>query len=304
VARVESKAIRPTVFIKGLAMGAADVVPGVSGGTVAFITGIYEELIDSLCQVNVAALKLLLAGRIGQCWQAINGTFLATLFAGILVSVFSLAKLISWVLTHHPKIIWAYFFGLILFSVFMLTRQARVFSRYNFIFFLAGAGFAYALTEVTQMAISPSITFVFISGAIAISAMILPGISGSFILVILGMYQYIIEAVKLIDLPILAVFSLGCMTGLLSFTHLLSWLLHRFREATFAVLIGFMLGSLNKVWPWKVLSDSRAEINVMPAEYQALTLSDPQISSVLTALVMGILTVYLIDRVSNDQPTK
>jgi len=110
--------------------------------------------------------------------------------------------------------------------------------------------------------------------------------------------------VKLIDLPILAVFSLGCMTGLLSFTHLLSWLLHRFREATFAVLIGFMLGSLNKVWPWKVLSDSRAEINVMPAEYQALTLSDPQISSVLTALVMGILTVYLIDRVSNDQPTK
>ncbi len=285
-----------------MAMGAADVVPGVSGGTVAFITGIYEELVDSLCQVNRTALKFFFKGQFLQFWNYINGTFLASLFAGIFLSIFSLAKLISWVLVEHPKIIWSYFFGLILVSVIIMIRQTRLLTMLNFILLILGAFFAYQITRLTSIAINPSTTFVFISGAIAICAMILPGISGSFILVILGMYQYIIEAAKLFDVSILLVFLMGCITGLLSFTHLLSWLLHKFREATFAVLIGFMLGSLNKVWPWKVPVDLRLEVNVLPAEYQHLAQTDPQLIPVLIALVMGIMTVYLIDRMSNGRP--
>ena len=300
----QGKGFRPSVFVKGMAMGAADVVPGVSGGTVAFITGIYEELVGSLSKADLTAVKLLLKGQVSAFWTYINGTFLATVFAGILLSIFSLAKIISWVLVNHPKIIWSYFFGLILVSVFMLAKQANLFSLRNALVLFLGAWFAFEITRLTQVAIAPSTTFIFLSGAIAICAMILPGISGSFILVLLGMYQYIIEGVKSLDVSVLGVFILGCIVGLLSFTHLLSWLLSRYRELTFALLTGFMAGSLNKVWPWKITNTSQIEQNVSPFEYQSITQAEPQIVLAIAALVMGILTVYLIDRVGNDQSTR
>ncbi len=224
------------LFVRGMAMGAADVVPGVSGGTIAFISGIYEELIDSLRAADGTALRLLLALRIREFWQHLNGGFLALVFGGILCSIFSLAKLISWGLATYPHIIWAYFFGLIAASVIYIARHAGLSAYRNLLALVLGAALAYSLTLLTQVNLNPSLAFVFVAGAIAICAMILPGISGSFILVLLGMYQYIIAAVKELDGSVLIIFALGCISGLLSFSHLLSWLLHRFHQLTLAVL--------------------------------------------------------------------
>ncbi len=290
------------LFVRGMAMGAADVVPGVSGGTVAFITGIYEELIESLGAANMTAVKLLLGLRIKDLWQHLNGNFLVLVFAGILFSIFSLAKLISWALITFPHIIWAYFFGLIAASVIYIARHAGLRDARNLIALVLGAAVAFSLTQLTQVAVNPSIGFVFVAGAIAICAMILPGISGSFILVLLGMYQYIIAAVKELNGAVLVVFALGCISGLLTFTHLLSWLLRRFHQLTLAVLTGFMVGSLAKVWPWKHLRDDgngAREFNVWPNQYELLHQQDAQLLLVLLTLCLGIATVYTIDRFGN-----
>lgn len=286
-------------------MGAADVVPGVSGGTIAFITGIYEELIDSISAANLHALRLLLKGKLVQIWQQINGNFLLLVFGGIITSILSLAKLISWTLENHPKMIWAYFFGLILASVIFIGKQSRLFEWRNMLMFLIGAGVAYVITGMTQVQLSPTYPIVFVSGAIAICAMILPGISGSFILLLLGMYQTIIAALKDFNGTLLGVFVLGCITGLVSFTHLLSWLLHRFHSLMLALLTGFMLGSLNKVWPWKQQvsgAEGVGEQNLWPGDYQIVAQADPQVTIVIVALVFGLLTVYLINHVGNGKP--
>ena len=258
---------RVGLFFKGMGMGAADVVPGVSGGTVAFITGIYEELINSLTSFNLQAVKLLLSGNLKAVWQHVNATFLLVLFGGILTSIFSLTKFISWALSNHPKLVWAYFFGLILASVVAIGRQIT-FSRWsNALMFTIAAWVAFEITRLTTVQTSPTQIFFFFSGAIAICAMILPGISGSFILLLLGMYQPVIDAVHNFNGLVLGTFALGCVTGLLTFTHLLSWLLRRFHAATLAALTGFMMGSLNKVWPWKVQLQGAADSNVLPSQY-------------------------------------
>jgi len=290
------------LFCKGMAMGAADVVPGVSGGTIAFITGIYEELIDSISAVNLHALKLLVTGKFSQAWAHINGTFLLLVFSGILVSVISLAKLISWILDNHPKIIWAYFFGLILASVVLIGRQVRLTDWRNLLFFMMGVVAAYVITGMSMISIAPTSFTVFAAGAVAICAMILPGISGSFILVILGMYQPIITALKDFNASVLSFFVLGCITGLLSFTHLLSWLLHRYHGMMLALLTGFMLGSLNKVWPWKQMTEISGRLqeqNLWPSEYLAVVQADPQLMLVLLMLVFGVWTVYAVNYVGN-----
>lgn len=291
------------LFFKGMGMGAADVVPGVSGGTVAFITGIYEELINSLTSFNVQAVKLLLSGNIKALWQYVNATFLLVLFSGILTSIFSLSKFISWTLNNHPKLVWAYFFGLILASVVLIGRQIKFSQWSNVLMFVLAAWLAFELTLLSGVATTPSLLFFFVAGAIAICAMILPGISGSFILLLLGMYQPVIEAVHNFNGLILATFALGCGSGLLSFTHLLSWLLRRFHAATLAALTGFMLGSLNKVWPWKVQLEEAIESNVWPSQYHALTHSDPQLAGVALALCLGLLTIFVIDRASYGKPS-
>jgi len=293
------------LFIKGMAMGAADVVPGVSGGTVAFITGIYEQLIGALGSIDVTALTLFFSGKLALFWHHINGRFLVTLFGGILFSIFSLAKLISWVLEHHPKIIWAYFFGLIVASAITIGKQIRLTYWRNLAALMVAALLAFSLTRITQIQVEPTLGFVFISGAIAICAMILPGISGSFILVLLGMYHTVIEAIKSLDGSLLLVFAAGCVTGLLSFTHLLAWLLRNFHGLTLAVLTGFMLGSLNKVWPWKyqeLLPGGIREHNLLPNQYQAMQQADPQLFAVLIALILGLATVYIINRAGNGKP--
>lgn len=293
-----NKPNRIGLFFKGMAMGAADVVPGVSGGTVAFITGIYEELINSLTSFNIKAVKLLLSGNIKAVWQHVNATFLLILFGGILTSIFSFTKFISWALNTHPKLVWAYFFGLIVASVVLIGRQIK-FSQWSSVAaFVVAAWLAFELTRLSSVSTTPSQLFFFVAGAIAICAMILPGISGSFILLLLGMYQPVIEAVHNFNGLILGTFALGCLFGLLSFTHFLSWLLRRFHAVTLAALTGFMLGSLNKVWPWKASLEGTVDSNVWPSQYQLLTHSDPQMSGVVLAVCLGLLTIFIIGRAS------
>jgi len=294
-----SKPFRISVFFKGMGMGAADVVPGVSGGTVAFITGIYEELINSLTSFNLGALRLLFSGRIKALWQHVNATFLLILFGGILTSIFSLTKFISWALINHPLLVWSYFFGLILASVIAMGRQINFKRWVNALMFVLAAWLAFEITRVSGVQTEPTTLFFFFAGAIAICAMILPGISGSFILLLMGMYQPVIDAVHNFDGLVLGTFAVGCAAGLFSFTHLLAWLLKHFHAATLAALTGFMLGSLNKVWPWKVQLQEAVDSNVGPAQYQAMTQADPQFLGALLMLALGLLTVFLINLTNN-----
>jgi len=294
-----NKPFRISVFFKGMGMGAADVVPGVSGGTVAFITGIYEELINSLTSFNLGALKLLFNGKIKALWQHVNATFLLILFSGILASIFSLTKFISWALISHPVLVWSYFFGLILASVIAMGRQINFKHWVNALMFVLAVWLAFEVTRVSGMQTTPTTLFFFFAGAIAICAMILPGISGSFILLLMGMYQPVIDAVHNFNGLVLGAFAAGCIAGLLSFTHLLSWLLKYFHASTLAALTGFMLGSLNKVWPWKVQLQEAVESNVWPSQYQAITQVDPQIAGVLLMVALGLLTVFLINLTNN-----
>lgn len=290
---------RISLYFKGMGMGAADVVPGVSGGTVAFITGIYEELISSLTSFNINALKLLFNGKIKALWQHVNATFLLVLFAGILTSIFSLTRFISWALTNHPVLVWGYFFGLILASVFVMGRAINFKQSVNVLMFVFATWLAFEISRISFMQTSPSVMVFFFAGAIAICAMILPGISGSFILLLLGMYQPVIDAVHNFNSLVLIVFAAGCAVGLLSFTHLLSWLLRHYHAATLAALTGFMLGSLNKVWPWKAQIEGALTGNVWPWQYQSIMQADPKIVSVVLMAGLGLLTVYLINLGNN-----
>ena len=238
--------------LKGIGMGAADVIPGVSGGTIAFIVGIYGELIDSIKRIgSSAALRLLFTFRLGAFWQAINGNFLLAIVAGIGISIFSLARLVTYLLVHQPVLVWAFFFGLVLASTWFVSREVTRWDAKSLAGFVAGAVAAWFITVMTPAETTSALWFIFLCGAIAICAMILPGISGSFILVLLGKYFYIMEAVKTLNLPVMLVFAAGAAIGISLFSHALSYALHRFHNVTIAVLSGFMLGSLNKVWPWK-----------------------------------------------------
>lgn len=288
------------LYAKGIAMGAADVVPGVSGGTVAFITGIYDELLRSIAAIPNAAL-VLLRGRIAEAWKIANASFLLTLFAGILTSVFSLARLITYLLEHHHIPVWSFFFGLILVSVHLVAREIQRRNLSRLLSLALGVAFAYWITVAAPMQWSDSEISLFFAGAIAICAMILPGISGSFILVLLGLYPVVLGAVKAMDVGILLSFAAGALLGLLSFARLLSWVLRRWRDLTLAFLTGLMLGSLNKVWPWKETltwrTDSHGESvpllqqNLLPGSYGELTGQDPQLLLALVVAGAGIALV-------------
>ncbi len=240
-----------SLFLKGMGMGAADIIPGVSGGTIAFITGIYEELITSIKAVDLEALKLLGTGKILPFWEKVNGRFLVVLLSGILVSLISLARLIHGLLQDHPIQLWSFFFGLIVISAFVVGRDIRKWSAMVIICFMIGCIVAFLITKVVPAETPDSMPVIFLSGAIAICAMILPGVSGSFILVVLGKYTFILNALKEFDLGVLLVFASGCLLGLVTFTRLIGWLFKKYRDITIAILAGFMIGSLNKVWPWK-----------------------------------------------------
>lgn len=297
------------LFLKGMGMGGADVVPGVSGGTIAFITGIYEELLNSISKIDVDAVRLLLKFKLREFWVHINGTFLIVLLSGILTSVFSLATIITYLLEHHPISIWSFFFGLIIISAVLVAKEIK---EWNWLVILAaiiGIAIAYFVTVASPSQTSNSLIFVFFSGAIAICAMILPGISGAFILLLLGKYTYIFTALKEFNFPVIIVFGLGCITGLLSFSRVISWLLKNYYNTAVALLAGFMIGSLNKIWPWKIPTSYRinseglqvplTEKNVAPTAYMELTGNDPLILQAVLFVLVGIVLVIVIERVGS-----
>ena len=301
---------RLMLFFKGMAMGGADVVPGVSGGTIAFITGIYDELITSLKAFDIKALQLLRHGELLPLWKKVNGNFLAVLFSGILISIVSLAKFIIFALENYPIQIWSFFFGLIVISAILVLREVR---RWNWlvpVVVFLGIIVAYLITSMAPKSTPDNLFFVFASGMVAICAMILPGISGSFILLILGKYESIIRAIQERDFVTLVVFAGGCATGLLSFVRLLSVILNKYRNLTIAILSGFMIGSLNKVWPWKLALTFRLnrhgeqvplmERSVMPAEYLRVTGEDPRLFEALLFAALGIFLVVIIEKIAHQ----
>lgn len=263
-----------SLVFRGMGMGAADVVPGVSGGTIAFITGIYEELINSIKGINLKAIKLFFTGRWLSFWKQINGNFLLAVFAGIAISVLSLARVLEYLLEHKPILIWSFFFGLVLASSYVVSRKITRWQYPKIVALVAGIGIAFYITSVTPTTTTDASWFVILSGGLASCAMILPGISGSFILLLLGKYSFALHAVNeriILDLLLLGV---GAVTGLILFANLLSWLLKKYHDITIAVLVGFMIGSLNKIWPWKetletILVDGElrplVEKNVLPS---------------------------------------
>ena len=239
------------IALKGIAMGAADVVPGVSGGTIAFISGIYQELIETINAINLKALKTLKDEGVKAAWRAINGNFLISLLSGIGLSVITLAQIIKWLLENKPVMVWSFFFGLVLASIYFVGKQVSKWNFKHIMVLILGALVAYYITIMPAMGGNNSLLFFFVSGALAICAMILPGISGSFILVLLGAYKPVLEALHTKDLKTIALLMLGAVVGLLTFSRLLKWMFDHHKDTTLAVLTGFIIGSLNKIWPWK-----------------------------------------------------
>ncbi len=297
---------KPQVWLKGIFMGMADLIPGVSGGTIALITGIYEELIFSISAIGKNSFNCLRKGQLNCFWQRINGNFLFSLVAGILTSVLLFSKLIAYSLQHYPVAVWSFFFGLIAASVIFVLKQAGKIPMSMTLIFLLGGLIAYWITSLAPEQHHPSLIFVFISGAIASMAMILPGISGSYILVILGMYAYILNALNQRKIVLILIFTAGVIAGLLLFSHFLKWLFARYPKITLVFLAGFMAGSLNKVWPWKKILQSTMingkeivlkSANVSPWHYEGE-------ASVITAVLMfvaGILTVFFLEKTAKHE---
>lgn len=298
-----------SLFLKGTAMGAADAIPGVSGGTVAFISGIYEELLDSIRRITPQAIPLIWQQGPQAFWNHINGTFLLVLLSGVLLSLASVARLAIFLLQQYPTLLWAFFFGLIISSsIWMLGQVSRWNSRLVAMLWL-GATVSYLITILSPVETPVTTLTVFGAGAIAICAMILPGISGSFILLLLGLYIPVMGAIKAFDLEILLLFMAGCLTGLLSFSHLLAWMFRRYHDLTLALLTGVMIGSLNKVWPWKYTTNYRInshgdavplmQDNVLPASYQLLTGQASQLGMAVLLMLLGAVAVYMLERCGN-----
>ena len=294
------------VGLKGMAMGAADVVPGVSGGTIAFISGIYEELISSLNNVNLATVKIWKREGIKAAWQKLNGNFLFALFSGIAISVVSLAKLISWLLENQPISVWSFFFGLVLASVFFVARDISRWTVATISVFVIGAIAAFFITSLPPAGNSNSLPFFFLSGALAVCAMILPGISGAFILVLLGSYKTVLDAVHEKNFLILGVVALGAVFGLLSFARLLKWMFQHHKNVTLALLTGFILGSLNKIWPWKEVLESRVygdktvvinETNVSPFEF----MGDHQLEYAIPLAILGFSLIFILEKIASKK---
>lgn len=237
--------------LKGFGMGAANVIPGVSGGTIALLTGIFTEIIDALnALMDPSSWKMLLKGQFREFWRYIHGTFLVSLLVGVLISIFSLAKLMVYVMHFYPVQTWAFFFGLIIASSVYMIYDIKGWKFVDVLFFAVGIALGVVICTLSPTTTPDDLWFIFICGAIAVCTMILPGISGSFILVILGKYDYIMQSVNQLNLPVLLVFGVGCVIGILGFSKFLHWLLKRYERATMLTLVGFVIGALVKVWPW------------------------------------------------------
>ena len=297
------------ISLKGMAMGAADVVPGVSGGTIAFISGIYEELIGSLNNINFSLLKNLKNEGFKSTWKKVNGPFLLALLSGVFVSIISLAKGVEWLLENHPILLWSFFFGLVLASIIYIGKQIKI-KPSDYILFLAmavGAVVAYLITTLNPAETSDTNLFLFFAGALAICAMILPGISGSFILVIIGAYGPVLEALNSRNLKMILIFGAGAVVGLLSFSKLLKWFFEKYNRLTLAVITGFMIGSMNKIWPWKIALTFRTnskgvkiplnEESISPVNFDG----DPQLLQAIGLMVFGVLIILILEKISTKK---
>jgi putative membrane protein len=300
---MQARRILDYVFItlKGMAMGAADVVPGVSGGTIAFISGIYEELITSINNINLSLVPLFRKEGAKAVWNKINGNFLASLFLGIFISVLSLAKFLSWLLENEPILLWSFFFGLVVASIFMVAKEITKWNLGSILVFIAGSVLAYFITELPVNDNVDSLPFLFLSGALAICAMILPGISGAFILVLLGSYKTILDAVHERDIKIILTVGVGAIFGLLSFARLLKWMFNHYKNITLALLTGFILGSLNKIWPWKKVLETKTfgekiivvdDVNVLPGTFEG----DNKLMLAIILAVLGFSLIFILER--------
>lgn len=287
------------IYLRGLVMGAADVVPGVSGGTVAFVTGIYDRLVNAIRAWRPQLWQIWREEGWRGFWRAVDGAFVLMLVAGIATSIISFAELITWALEHHRTLVMALFFGLVLGSALYLFRQLGAKPGPVWGMLILGCVLALLTYVLRPMELPATLPWLFAGGAIAICAMILPGISGSFILVILGLYEPVLRAVIERDLPTLLVFASGCAVGLLSFSHALGLLLTYWRQPTMAVLTGFLAGSLVMVWPWRLPESGNR--NLLPSEYTLMSNEPNQLIAVLALLTLGCFLVLGLDWMARSQ---
>lgn len=297
------------LYFKGLLMGAADIVPGVSGGTMALITGIYKELIESIDQLNFKQLLVLRKEGFVAFWQSVNGPFLLPLFLGIASGILFLSGGITYLLEHQPILLWSFFFGLILASIYTLINQFALKTTTHYALLFTGFMIAYGITQLSPAGTSNNLLYLFFSSMIAIIAMILPGISGAFIFILLGVYEEVLATVKgaiavLLDFDLVnfktiytkvIVIGLGIVVGLKLFSRLLTWLFNHRKEATISVLIGFMIGALPKIWPWKIEQKNGEQIiftNTNPLQFEG----DPQLGMAIALVVLGAAALILLER--------
>lgn len=303
------------LFLKGLAMGAANVIPGVSGGTIALVTGIYEKLIDSIKAFDLQALQLLLRFRFKELTEKVNLPFLTAVFAGVGVSIFSLAKLLQWLLAQHVTWTMAFFFGLILISVYSVGRTISQWNAGTILALLIGTLVAVGIALLAPATENPAFWYVFICGIVAICSMILPGLSGSFVLIIMGNYALVLSAVGSFNLNILVPLGIGCVVGLVGFSQLISWVFKRYRDITIALMTGFVLGSLSIIWPWKkqlFLTDelgnlvrrSSGEAVVKGYEWQLPDMVAPETWVAFALIFAGILSLWAIERLALEKNGK
>ena len=282
-------------MLKGLAMGAADVVPGVSGGTIAFISGIYEELLTSISAVNFKSLKTLKSEGVKSFWKAINGNFLISLVVGIGISILSLVKLISWLLENKPILLWSFFFGIVLASILYIGKQITEWKFLTIFLLIVSAFVAYWITTLEPLVSEDtSPIYLFFAGALAICAMILPGISGAFILVLLGAYKPVLEAVHNRDFRIILIVGAGAIIGLLSFSKILKWLFSNYKDLILAILTGFVFGSLNKIWPWKKVLDSK----MIEEKLIVLKEGENELVMAIVISIVGFVSILILERIA------
>lgn len=311
------------IFFRGLAMGAADVVPGVSGGTIALITGIYEELIETISSLNFGLFRVWKNEGFKAAWNKANATFLLALLAGIGISIVSLAKLIEYLLNEQEILLWSFFFGLIIASIWLVGKTVERWYFGSIAGLICGGAIAYFITISTPAAGSESLFYIFFSGMIAICAMILPGISGSFILILLGSYLTVlgsigglIDALKAQDWSaltsnglILLIFMAGCLIGLIAFSKLLNFLFKKSKSLMIAILTGFLVGSLNKIWPWKIVlkwGEDRhgdpiplVEENVLPGHFTELSGEPHHLTVAILLMLAGLGLILFLDFFGN-----
>lgn len=293
------------VFLKGMAMGAADVVPGVSGGTIAFITGIYERLLNALKSLHPLLLVTLYKEGFATVWRSIDGNFLVALFLGVLLSFVGLANLINYLMDTYPILVWAFFFGLVCSSVCFLIRQIPQWNMSVYLMLALGAIIAVSISFVRPAQLPDTGLMMFLAGFIAICAMILPGISGSFILLLMGMYSVVIKALSQLDILLLLSFAVGCFLGLIAFSHLLSFLLRKYYAAVLGLLTGFLAGSLNVLWPWKQVLETTInrhgeqipllQQNISPMQYMVIYEQSAQLLASIGLFIIGFLIVFLLE---------